>query len=52
MEIEGCDFNRCSALYGGAIYANSHLSLVISKSTFDYNFSYIGYGQNIYSTQA
>lgn len=50
--IEDSVFDTCTAQYGGAIYANSHRSLHILRSSFERNFAFIGYGQNIYSEHA
>ena len=42
----------CTAEYGGAIYASAHRSLEVRRSNFTMNYSFIGYGQNIYSVNA
>ena len=42
----------CTAEYGGAIYASAHRSLEVRRSNFTNNYSFVGYGQNIYSVNA
>ena len=52
LKIEDCDFYMCTAEYGGAIYASAHRSLEVRRSNFTNNYSFVGYGQNIYSVNA
>ena len=52
LKIEDSDFFMCTAEYGGAIYASSHRSLEVRRTNFTMNYSFIGYGQNIYSVNA